>query len=127
MKARQRATWLHVTDFDRLEDWCHMVRIILWSQPYLVGSALDRADFRDIDIRVLMADKDFDRLSRKRSDVIRFLNRAFSTWGQRETGLPIDFQIQRQTEANEQFPNKPRNPMGTRDWSTVATSGTPEL
>ncbi|MEA2677178.1 MAG: hypothetical protein QOJ81_1319 [Chloroflexota bacterium] len=117
MKPRQRATWLHVTDFDRLEDWCHMVRIILWSQPYLVGSALEGADFRDVDIRVLMADKDFDRLSRKRSDVIRFLNRAFSFLTSRwstsrvcPSGCaagPIDFQIQRRGQETARSPRSP--------------------
>ena len=43
------------------------------------------------------------------------LNRALSVWGQQETGLPIDFQVQRQTEANAEFSGT-RIAMGFRDW-----------
>jgi hypothetical protein len=55
------------------------------------------------------------------------VNRAISTWGQRETGLPIDFQVQRQTEANRDFGGCIRNPLGGRNWTTIPTSGTPAL
>ena len=56
---------------------------------------------------------------------VRYVNRAISIWGQQETGLPIDFQVQRQTDSNAQFPSEPRNPMGFRDWSLTPTSGIP--
>lgn len=122
-----RATFLIQSDFDRLEDWCHMVRAIFGPAfgPYLVGSATERADYRDVDIRVLLQDRRFDQLFRGRLDAVRFLNRAFSVWGQQETGLPIDFQVQRQTEANAEF-DKPRNAMGIRDWALIPTSGVPK-
>lgn len=121
-----RSTFLVQSDFDRLEDWCRMVGVIFAPGfgPYLVGSAMERSDFRDVDIRVMLRDRMFDRLFRGRLEVVRFVNRAFSVWGQQETGLPIDFQIQRFTEANAEF-TKPRNPMGLRDWSSIPTSGVP--
>ena len=121
----RRATFLVQSDFDRLEDWCRMVRVILGGHgPFLVGSATERADYRDVDLRTILPDAVFDRLFRGRLEAVRFLNRALSVWGQEETGLPIDFQVQRMTEANEQFPG-PRNAMGVRDWSLIPTSGVP--
>lgn len=124
-RRRTRASYLIQSDFDRLEDWCRMVRVILAGHgPFLVGSATERADFRDVDVRTILSDSAFDRLFRRRTEAVRFLNRAFSVWGREETGLPIDFQVQRMTEANEAFP-KPRNAMGVRDWSRIPTSGVP--
>ncbi len=119
-----RASYLIQSDFDRLEDWCRMVRVIFGVPPYLVGSATERADYRDVDVRLILTDAMFDARFRGRLDAVRFLNRGFSVWGQQETGLPIDFQVQRQTEANAEF-TKPRNPMGVRDWSRIPTSGVP--
>jgi len=122
-----RSTYLLQSDFDRLEDWCRMVRVVFGSAfgPYLVGSATQRPDYRDVDIRVLMQDRAFDAVFRRRPEAVRFINRAFSVWGQQETGLPIDFQVQRQTEANAEF-TAPRNAMGIRDWSAIPTSGVPK-
>ena len=108
---------------------------MLHETPYLVGSALERPDFRDVDVRVLYDDKRFDRefgdgygkrVGRFDPRRVRYLNAALSTWGQRETGLPIDFQVQRQTEANAAYDGA-RNAMGVRDWRSVTTSGVPEV
>ena len=119
----KRANYLLITDFERLEDWCQMVRVMYGSTPYLVGSALERPDFRDVDLRIILPDDEFD--AHFAGARVRVANRAISTWGQRETGLPIDFQVQRQTEANAEFDGR-RNPMGIRDMATVPTSGVPE-
>jgi hypothetical protein len=126
--VKTRSTFLIQSEFDRLEDWCRMVRVLFGRSfgPFLVGSVTERADYRDVDIRVLMHDEDFDAVFRGRLEAVRFLNRAVSIWGQQETGLPIDFQVQRQTEANEEFP-RPRKAMGIRDWSQIPTSGVPKL
>ena len=122
-----RSTFLLMSDFERLDDWCRMVRSVFGPSfgPFLVGSATERPDYRDVDIRVILRDHTFDRLFRRRPEVVRFLNRAFSVWGQQETGLPIDFQVQRFTEANAEFPGG-RNAMGLRDWATLPTSGVPK-
>lgn len=103
-----------------------MVRVIFGNVfgPYLVGSVLQRPDYRDVDIRILVQDRRFDALFRGRLEAVRYANRAFSIWGRQETGLPIDFQIQRQSEANAEFSGR-RNPMGVRDWSLIPTSGIP--
>lgn len=116
---RHRSSFLLLTDFERLEEWCRLVSVVFDGRhPYLVGSVNERADFRDVDLRLILPDAVFDRWWRDRVKV-RMVNRAVSTWGQRETGLPIDFQIQRRTEANEAYPREARNPMGLRDWATT--------
>ena len=120
-----RSTFLVQSAFDRLEDWCRMVRVIFGTTPYLVGSATERADYRDVDVRVVLDADRFAALSRGRLDSIRFLNRALSVWGQRETGLPIDFQVQCGTETDV-FPT-PTHAMGVRDWSLIPTSGVPPV
>jgi hypothetical protein len=119
----RRGSFLLLTDFERLEAWCKEVRHLFRGEPpYLVGSVNERPDFRDVDLRIILPDAVFDRWW---SDPIRLrtLNHAMSVWGQRETGLPIDFQVQRQTEANASFPDKERNPMGGRDWRRIVPAG----
>lgn len=73
---------------------------------FLVGSALERKDYRDVDVRVILEDDVFDRLAAL-TDISQgrqsSFNLAFSVLGERMTGLPVDFQIQRSTEANRDF------------------------
>lgn len=127
MSEKRRASYLKQSDFERLEEWCRLVRKLVGSQPYLVGSALERPDYRDVDLRVILMDDKFDE-QWPDAVKVRLMNRAVSIWGQQETGLPIDFQIQRMTEANAQFPGgSNRNPMGTRDWKRIPTQGVPAV
>lgn len=123
--APVRHTYLLMSDFERLEEWCRNVRIAFdGATPYLVGSATTRPDYRDVDLRLILADEIFDA---QWSDwvKVRLVNRAISIWGQEETGLPIDFQIQRRTEASAEFGHEARHPMGIRNWKTIPTSGVP--
>lgn len=122
-----RSTFLLLNDFERLEDWCQKVRRIFAGRligVFLVGSVLNRADYRDVDVRVVLTDEGFDAEWLDRLKV-RYMNSALSTWGQRETGLPIDCQVQRMTEQANDYEG-PRNPMGIRDWEDIPTSGTPK-
>jgi hypothetical protein len=116
-EVSERVSYLLLTDFERVEEWCRGIRILFGQPPYMVGSANERPDYRDIDLRLILADDDFDAAWRNPVK-LRLMNRAMSTWGQRETGLPIDFQIQRQSEANRTYPEGARTPMGVRDWRT---------
>lgn len=75
---------------------------------YLVGSALDSPDRRDIDIRLIMPDAEFDALfpgAQKRywEHDPRWLvmTISISRWLSELSGLPVDFQFQRQSNANE--------------------------
>ena len=61
---------------------------------------MKRPDYRDVDVRILLADDVYDALP----IMPHYLNLTLSLWGQRVTGLPIDCQVQRMTDANEEFP-----------------------
>lgn len=75
--------------------------------PYLVGSAMETRDYRDIDLRVLLPDKIYDKISSIID--LDMLGIAVSLWGQKTTGMPIDYQVQRQSNANKEFKGKLRS------------------
>lgn len=91
---------------------------------YLVGSALDDPEWRDVDVRFIMEDKEFQRLF-PNVDLAHgnaiwefdprwlLINSSLSDWMRKQTDLPIDFQIQPQSFANERH-SKPRSAMGLR-------------
>lgn len=78
---------------------------------YLVGSVMERADFRDVDLRCILDDAEFEQRFGGQRVRLRLLNAALSEWVAARTGLPIDFQFQSMTEA-QQYNDRPRNPMG---------------
>jgi hypothetical protein len=86
---------------------------------YLVGSVLERADWRDVDIRIIMQDDLFaehfpDAGNRWEHDAKwLLLTTAISEWLTKRTGLPIDFQFQPMTHANERHKG-PRSALGIR-------------
>lgn len=82
---------------------------------YLVGTAAERQQYRDVDVRFIMADKRFDRLKKAVGlPGLAFLGIAIGQHLASLTALPIDFQIQRQTEANHHHGGKMRNALGHR-------------
>lgn len=92
------------TEQQLLADWAIQVNQMFADNgfgPYQVGSSVANKDkpHRDIDLRVMLPSKDFKKLQ-KIINIDR-LNFAISLWGQKVTGLPIDFQIQDQDYANE--------------------------
>lgn len=83
--------------------------------PYLVGTASERGPYRDVDVRLIMEDIEFDKLSSAIGmPAIWFLGLGLGQYLASLTGLPIDFQIQRATEANATHGHKMRNPLGLR-------------
>jgi len=77
---------------------------------FLVGSCLKHADFRDVDVRAMMDDAAYDRMfpggeDGTESDAFwSLLCESIGAMLSLRTGLPIDFQIQRMTEANAMHP-----------------------
>jgi hypothetical protein len=73
---------------------------------YKVGSALERPDWRDVDVRCILDDEDFARVfpgaGRHWEHDARWLllTVAISQWLRAQTGLPIDFQFQPMSAAN---------------------------
>lgn len=110
-----------------LDAACRPIREAFGSSPYLVGSVQERkpGPLSDVDVRLILSDKKYDRLFGKQSAAFRtILDLAFSAWLSQQTGLPVDFQIQRMTEANTNHAGKGRNPLGDRslsDWLGDAT------
>ena len=80
---------------------------------YIVGSVLTRADYRDVDLRVILPDSEYERvfvstrngvdgMAQGMHDQFRMLiQTAISAMLRQTTGLQIDFQVQSQTEANQ--------------------------
>ena len=112
-KPRERsASYLSPPDFHRLNWACVPIREAFGDPPYLVGSALTRPDYRDVDLRLILDDERHEQLFGDASPRLRlFLGCAISDWLARMTGLPIDFQFQSMTEANVPEHGM-RNPMG---------------
>ncbi len=102
-----------------LDDFANEVWHAFGTNPYLVGSALYGKDWRDIDVRLILADAEYEALlgpnanplTEHRNGKWVALCKAFSALGEKMTGLPIDFQIQRNSEANNLYPN-PRSALG---------------
>jgi len=84
---------------------------------YLVGSSIERPDWRDVDLRMILEDEAFATLFPDAGDNWEFdprwlfLTVAISRHLSAATGLPIDFQFQPQTHANKRHP-KQRQAMG---------------
>lgn len=112
--TRQRANWIGAPEFFELNQACMVLNQAFgWGSTYLVGSALQRRDYRDVDVRTMIDDARFDQIfpgayqdgvdHTMHSALWQLVCSAISVWLSRHTGLKIDFQIQRTSNANEQF------------------------
>lgn len=124
MSTGKRAVFIGTYELQRLDHIASLIDKAL-DTPYLVGSANAKADYRDVDVRVLLPDAQFDSLfkTKQREDGQRLwalICYAITGWLRAETGLPIDFQIQRRTEANKKFGGQSRNPLGGRGFNFAA-------
>lgn len=114
-EARPRKSHLTTAQFAILNDACIPIAEGFDSHPYLVGSATKRADYRDVDLRLILTDEDFDYWFCGRVMLWSLVSLAIGQHLASITGLPIDFQIQRMTEANEKHPEpSSRVPMGMK-------------
>jgi hypothetical protein len=88
---------------------------------YLVGSAVESPDHRDVDLRMIMEDGKFfelfpdagDRGSWEFDPRWLVMTVSISERLSRLTGLAVDFQFHPQSHANKHFKG-PRHPMGLR-------------
>lgn len=121
----RRASYLSPHQIHRLDLACAPVRKAFPPYgPVLVGSVMERVDFRDVDVRVILRDKDFDRMFGKDAaddhgeahgdPRWQLICAALSEWISGVSGLPVDFQIQRMTQANTHYVGQLRNPLGVR-------------
>lgn len=105
--------YLLYSEWQLLNEWCKQVRWMFRDFDnvglFMVGSVLTKRDYRDVDIRLMLADQAFvDHFPKSYRD---YLSLSVSLWGQKATGLPIDFQVQQMFSANEQHKGK-RNAIG---------------
>jgi hypothetical protein len=116
-----RANFLPVPHVFELNAACVMLNDALGGFGcYLVGSSLVRRDYRDVDVRFILDDATFDRMfpasaggpGRQHDALWSLMSITISLWLERRTGLPIDFQIQRQTNANADYPGQRRSFLG---------------
>lgn len=89
---------------------------------FLVGSALERPDWRDIDVRYIMTDEEFAAefpAVNMKAHNWEFdpkwilLTTGIAAYLSKASGLPVDFQFQPQSHANARHKG-PRNALGLR-------------
>lgn len=96
---------------------------------YLVGSSLERQDWRDVDIRMIMSDEAFAAQFPdagqhwEHNPKWVLLTCAIAAWLRQQTGLPIDFQIQPQSHANERHKGQ-RHAIGLKIRQKAAPAAT---
>lgn len=103
-----------------LDEFGAVVRDAFGDFPYHVGSSLTRKrGWRDVDVRLILSDDQFTAMGFGPPSLgdhhnARWvaMSRAFSVLGREMTGLPIDFQIQAQTPANEHNKGARRSALG---------------
>jgi hypothetical protein len=122
-KEKWRANYVPAPAMFNLNACCRLINDALGHYGcYLVGSSLRKRDYRDVDVRFIMDDEAFDRMFPGATPGPYLMHplwalvcTSVSTWLRQQTGLPVDFQIQRMTQANEQFGRKTgneRHPLG---------------
>lgn len=116
----RRATALGPTETYLLRQWGRQLREAFGEMPYLVGSVVRDEAWRDVDVRLMLPDGDPLLAHPLR---LAAMNVAITVWGQRVTGLPIDFQFQAITAANAEFDGV-RHPIGIGSiWRAAAVQG----
>lgn len=106
----KRANFIGAPEFYELNQACRTITEAFGWNLYLVGSCLAKRDHRDVDLRLILADEEFDKMfpgigSNWSLDARwSLMCSAISLWLAKHSGLRIDFQIQRQTQANEENP-----------------------
>lgn len=119
-----RSHWIGAPQFFRLNEACVVVEraFSFGLGTYLVGSALKKRDYRDVDVRTILLDEDFERLfpgvnggATWRHPTWSLVCSSIAMYLSAVSGLPVDFQIQSMTEANRDYSQKEghgRNALG---------------
>ena len=110
-----RTSFLGFPAASLLDQSCAFVSDALGERCYLVGSALESRDFRDVDVRVIMDDAKFDSLFGAEKGLNAWWNLfcvAVSVYLADRSGLDIDFQVQKRSRVPDDDWGKPRVPLG---------------
>lgn len=93
-----------------LEEFGYQIWTAFGETPYHVGSSLMNKQWRDVDVRLILSDEQYEQMGlgspERPHDNGKWVSLvlAYSALGKSLTGLPIDFQIQQQSYANEKYP-----------------------
>ncbi len=116
---KKRAHFLLQSDFYNLNMVCGQFKGLFNNYGvFLVGSSLEKKDYRDVDLRCIIADVDYVSLfgNDEENPPMRWhlICVSLSEYVKNRTGLPVDFQIQSMSFANKKFPIElyPRNAIG---------------
>lgn len=122
---KQRANYLPAPHYFDLNLACVPLLAAFDGGVYLVGSCLERPDYRDVDVRAIVSDHEWVRLFGSDhgacSALWSVLCASVSLWLTSRSDLPIDFQVQRQSDANARYPGA-RSALGI----AVAYAGGPD-
>lgn len=118
-KPRRKGIYIGAPACFALEQACqHLSKAFGEYGCYVVGSCLERADWRDIDVRYILSDEAFAKLfpdaqpeSWEFDPRWLLMTVSISAWLSKQTGLPIDFQFQQQSHANARH-RGPRSSVG---------------
>lgn len=114
--TRKRGTYLPVPQVFALSHVAMIVGEAFGEVCYLVGSALERRDYRDVDVRMIFSDAKWAALFGEGAASLQpfwsLVCAAVSEYMAARCGLPIDFQIQRHSDVTPEEWKKPRNPLG---------------
>jgi hypothetical protein len=138
MATKQRTDLLTTVELYQLDQACTPIAEAFGTHPYLVGSAgigNDGDSYRDVDVRLMLGDAEFAAVcpTRERWELLCL---TISAYLRDRTGLPVDFQIQLTSAANEKFEGR-RNPLGmgrvfagggdaTPEWATFDPKAKPD-
>lgn len=118
-ERRKKACYVGAPEVFSLGQVCEVIAHAFGEHAcYLVGSCLQRPDYRDVDVRLILGDRKWQMLFGEgdNGEVLRFwslINTALSEYIAKRTGLRIDFQIQSMTQANgKMHGKKPRQSVG---------------
>ena len=119
-KAKWRANYLPSPHYFNLNHACLLINRAMGDFGcYLVGSSIRTREYRDVDVRFIMDDAAYDRMFKDENGWVNplwsLMCMSVSMWLSQQSALPIDFQIQRRTQANADHSIKTgheRQPLG---------------
>lgn len=99
---------------DAFGSWLHDA---FGETAYQVGSSIHGKTWRDVDIRIMLDDDEFDAMFpgctagyNQQDAKWALICAAVSALAKAQTGLPVDFQFQRVSDANQRYAG-PRQPL----------------
>ena len=106
---RTKALYIGAPACFTLELACQHLARAFGENCYIVGSVTERADWRDVDVVMILEDEDFQcefpdtnagGSSWEFDPKWLIMTVAISDWLSAQTGLPVDFKFQPRTKAN---------------------------